>query len=169
MNLIGAILLIIATSLIGFEKAARLKKRPDQILQFKGALQVMEAEIVYSQRLLADVCLQISTQIPAPVSHFFRKIGEEIGHHHDLPKLWIDELKHLLSYSALKHDEINVLKQFGQTLGHFDLINQQKQIQLAIVHLDRILIEAQNEYLIFSKVYRGIGVLSGILIALILM
>lgn len=168
MNWIGAILLIIATSAIGFEKSSRLKKRPLQILHLKSALQIMEAEIVYSQHLIADVCLRISTQVKAPINHFFQQIGEKMDVYDDLSYLWVSELDQLKTYSALEPDELNILKQFGQTLGHFDLVNQQKQIELAIVYLDRILLDAQSNYSVFSKVYRGIGVLSGVLIALIL-
>ena len=168
VNWIGAILLIIASSAIGFEKAARLKKRPVHLLQLKAALKILEAEIVYSQDLLADVCLRISTQIKAPINHFFQQVGEKMVGHDELFDLWNSEVDHLMNDSALEADELTIIKQFGQTLGHFDLINQQKQIELTIIHLDRILIDAKNKYTVFSKVYRGIGVLSGILIALIL-
>ena len=88
--------------------------------------------------------------------------------HDELFQLWSSEVDHLMNDSALEADELTIIKQFGQTLGHFDLINQQKQIELTIIHLDRILVDAQNKYTVFSKVYRGIGVLAGILIALIL-
>lgn len=168
MNWIGALLLVIATTLIGFERAAQLKKRPTQIIQLRMALQIMEAEMVYSQQLLADVCTSISKQMKKPLNSFFLAIAEKITTNPDLSELWSIELDHLAVHSALDKEELTILKQFGQTLGHFDLINQQKQIQLAIVHLDRLLIEAQENHSVLSKVYRGMGILSGILIALIL-
>lgn len=168
MNWIGAILLITATSLIGFEKASRLKKRPEQLLQLKAALQIMEAEMVYSQHSIVDVCLHIANQMQAPIKQFYHSIATQLNKNDNLAILWAVELDQLRNYSALESDELNIMKQFGNTLGHFDLTQQQKQIQLTSVHLDRLLTEAQNDYLVFSKVYRGIGVLSGILIALIL-
>jgi len=168
MNWTGAILLITATSLIGFERSAQLKRRPRQITQFKLAMQIMEAEIVYSQQTLADVCATISRQIDKPINEFFSSIAKKIADSRDLSKLWTENLDLLEQQSALYKAEISILKQFGQTLGHFDIVHQQKQIQLTTLHLDRILIEAEERHTLFGKVYRGIGILTGLLIALIL-
>ena len=169
MSWIGAILLIIATSSIGFERSLRLKKRPEQLMQIKTALQIMEAEMVYSQHAIVDVCDQISKHIQAPLKVFFHAVATKLSENDDLAVLWTKELDELKFSSALEEEELSILKQFGHTLGHFDLTQQQKQIQLTSVHLDRLLKEADQNYLMFSKVYRGIGILSGILIALILM
>lgn len=169
MNWIGAILLIVATTSIGFERALRLKRRPEQLLELKTALQIMEAEIVYSQREIVDVCAQISKHIRPPLKAFFYAISSQLNKNDDLSLLWEQELDELKSHSALENEEINIMKQFGHTLGHFDIIQQQKQIQLTSIHLDRLLKEADRDYLTLSKVYRGVGILTGILIALILM
>ncbi|MBU5594793.1 stage III sporulation protein AB [Amphibacillus sp. MSJ-3] len=168
MNWIGAILLMTATSLIGCEKASRLKKRPEQLLQLKATLQMMEAEIVYSQYSIADICLHIADQTQAPLKRFFHSVATELNQNDSLALLWAEQVDQLSYKSALEIDELNIMKQFGNTLGQFDLSQQQKQIQLTIVHLDRLLVEAQNNCTVFSKVYRGLGVLSGILIVLIL-
>ncbi|WP_067836838.1 stage III sporulation protein SpoIIIAB [Amphibacillus sediminis] len=168
MNWIGAMLLIAATTLIGFDRSDRLKKRPQQLRQLKTALQIMEAEIIYSQHTIRSVCQHVSNQIPNPLAHFFNLIANKISDSDDLALLWTQELKQLKSYTALEQHELDILQQFGNTLGQFDTNQQQKQIQLTLVHLDRLLAEAHDNYLALSKVYRGIGVLSGILIALVL-
>jgi stage III sporulation protein AB len=39
--------------------------------------------------------------------------------------------------TAFKTTELEILKQFGETLGKHDLVQQQKQIRLALTHLER--------------------------------
>ena len=46
-KLIGAILIIVATTWTGFEAARHLSERPKQLRQLKSALQSLEAEIMY--------------------------------------------------------------------------------------------------------------------------
>ncbi|SEO30591.1 stage III sporulation protein AB [Amphibacillus marinus] len=169
MNWIGAILLITATSLIGFEYAERLKQRPKQILQLKVALQIMESEIIYSYTTIGQICLKIAEQSPKPCNYFFASIGRQLSYHDNLSTLWNSELIKLKNCSALKQQEIDILKQFGYTLGTFDAKEQRKQTQLACVHLDRLFQEAQVDHLKLGKVYQGIGLLSGILMTLVLM
>ncbi|WP_026065219.1 stage III sporulation protein SpoIIIAB [Amphibacillus jilinensis] len=168
MNWIGAILLISACSLIGFDHANRLKKRPEQLLLFKNALQIMEAEIIYSQFPISDICLHIANQISKPLDVFFNNIGEQMKNNNQLDNLWKEEIEQLDMSSSLDRKDLDILRQFGATLGHYDLDQQQKQLQLTLLHLDRLLTEAQKNCLLFSKVYRGIGILTGILLALIL-
>ncbi|MDY0396470.1 hypothetical protein RWE15_21815 [Virgibacillus halophilus] len=54
MKWIGALLLLSTTTWAGFEWSKRLSDRPKHIRQLINALQILEAEIVYSQRPLKD-------------------------------------------------------------------------------------------------------------------
>lgn len=70
MKWIGALLLIGTATLAGFEWSSRLTKRPKHIRELKSALQILEAEIIYSQVALFDAFLSVSRKIPNPLRGF---------------------------------------------------------------------------------------------------
>ena len=72
MQWIGAVIVLTVTTWAGFDVASRLKKRPGHIRQWKNALQMIEAEMVYGQSSLLEVCENLSTHLPKPINHFLQ-------------------------------------------------------------------------------------------------
>lgn len=70
MEWMGAVIILTVTTLGGFEIASRFKKRPGHIRQWKNALQLIEAEMVYGQSSLWEVCDTLSRHLPMPVAGF---------------------------------------------------------------------------------------------------
>lgn len=170
MKLIGAILILIATTWVGFEFANRLSERPRQLRQLKVALQSLESEIMYGLTPLAEASEHISRQLPKPISYFFTsfserlKVGELSVH-----KAWEDSLKDTWHLTALTNGELEVMSQFGTTLGQHDLEHQQKQIRLTLNHLEREegeAVESRNRY---EKMLKSLGFLTGLLIVILMM
>ncbi|ALX48053.1 stage III sporulation protein SpoIIIAB [Lentibacillus amyloliquefaciens] len=169
MQWIGALLFIGTTTLVGFNISTLLTERPKHIRQMKNALQILEAEILYSQLALPDVFATIAQQIPQPANSFFKQLDESLKQHNvDLYSVWTKHVDSLLATSALGASEGEILKQFGRTLGQHDFTQQQKQIHLTIKHLDRELDEAQDDQYKYSKMAKSLGLLCGVFIVLLL-
>lgn len=168
MKWVGAILLICATTLIGFELAKRLSNRPKEIRQLKSALHILEAEIVYSQAPLALAFDKIANQLAEPVSELFYSVATELQTASDLTQTWNNQVDQFLKRSSLGPDEEEVLKQFGKTLGQHDITQQKKYIKLALTHLDRVLTEAQENNLRYGKMFKNLGILAGLFLVLLL-
>ncbi|MFD1038454.1 stage III sporulation protein SpoIIIAB [Virgibacillus byunsanensis] len=169
MKWIGALLFIGTTTWIGFEVSNRLNKRPKHIRQLKNALQILEAEILYSQLPLKDAFETIAKQIPDPINSFFYTLSNSMEEGNtDLFNKWNESINELLKVSSLASNEQEILKQFGRTLGQHDFDQQQKHIHLAISHLDRELEEARDNQFRYSKMAKSLGVLCGIFIVLLL-
>ncbi|QKY69305.1 stage III sporulation protein SpoIIIAB [Lentibacillus sp. CBA3610] len=169
MQWIGALLFIGMTTLIGFNISTKLNERPKHIRQMKNALQILEAEILYSQLPLPDVFATIAMQIPQPASAFFNKLDVSLRKHNvELYSIWAEHVDVLMNTSALDANEGEILKQFGRTLGQHDFDQQQKHIHLTIKHLDRELDDAREQQYKYSKMAKSLGLLSGIFIVLLL-
>ncbi|WP_077326913.1 stage III sporulation protein SpoIIIAB [Virgibacillus siamensis] len=169
MKWIGALIFIAATTWAGFQISKRLNERPKQIRQMKSALQILEAEILYSQLSLKDAFQTIARQVPGPVGNFFDQSGASLeGKNPDLHSDWNYCLNELLYVSSLGGNEGEILKQFGQTLGQHDFDQQQKYIQLTIKHLDRELEEARENQHRYSKMAKSLGLLCGLFIVILL-
>lgn len=167
MKWVGVLLFIFTTTWIGFEWSRKLNERPKHIRQLKNALRILEAEMMYSQLPLKEAFRTIAKQIPFPTSYFFQQLNEEFNYTVELSNLWDKQIEMFTSISAIGNNEKEVLKQFGQTLGQHDFKQQQKQIQLAIEHLDRELEEARDQQQRYGKMAKSLGFLTGLFIVLL--
>lgn len=73
-KIIGAAIIIIATTWAGFEAAKKLSMRPRQLRQLKVAMQSLEAEIMYGHTPLKEAARKLSKQMAKPLSIFSRPL-----------------------------------------------------------------------------------------------
>lgn len=169
MKWIGALLLISTTSWMGFDMSKKLTDRPKQIRQLIQSLQIMEAEMGYSQLTLQYTFKTISGKIGYPINVFYEKLAEKLlGTVSDFITIWDDELAHLMEISALSKQEEEILKQFGRNLGRHTFQQQQKHITLTIQHLERELDEAIDQKRKYEKMMKSLGVLIGLFIVVLI-
>ncbi|ASN05278.1 stage III sporulation protein SpoIIIAB [Virgibacillus necropolis] len=166
---IGALLFIGTTTWIGFDISNKFRERPKLIRQLKNALQILEAEILYSQLPLREAFESIAKQLPDPTKSFFQNLASNLDDKKtDLYSTWSHHVDELNQTSAIGKNEKEILKQFGRTLGQHDFSQQQKHIQLAVHHLDRELEEARDNEFKYSKMAKSLGLLCGLFIVLLL-
>ncbi|MBP1950381.1 stage III sporulation protein SpoIIIAB [Virgibacillus litoralis] len=170
MKWIGALLFIGTTTLIGFEFSRKLNARPKHIRQMKNALQILEAEILYSQLPLHDAFQTIAKQIPEPTRSFFHRLSRSLLTEQgvNLYNVWDQHLNDLMKESAFGANEEEILQQFGRTLGQHDFEQQKKHIHLTVKHLDRELEDARDSQYKYSKMAKSLGLLCGLFIVLLL-
>lgn len=168
MKWIGAFLLISATTAIGYLFSLTLTHRPQQIRSLIYSLQVMEAEMTYSQLPLQQLFHNTSEKVANPIKSFFKSLAENIQNDIDhLDYLWMEEVANLIEKSSLKKKEADILNEFGKNLGQYTIEQQKKQIQLTILHLNRELEDALYERDKYEKLSRNIGFLFGLFIVII--
>ncbi|MDM5211737.1 stage III sporulation protein SpoIIIAB [Peribacillus sp. RS7] len=169
-KLIGAAIIIIATTWAGFEAAKKLSMRPRQLRQLKVAMQSLEAEIMYGHTPLKEAARKLSKQMPKPLSIFFDTFANRLESGETTVKeAWDDSLKKIWQSLALKQGEFEILSQFGETLGKSDKYHQQKQIMLTMAHLEREESDALDRQGKYEKMMKSLGFLSGLLLIILLM
>lgn len=169
MKWIGALLFISITTWIGIEWSLKLSQRPVQIRQVKNALQMLEAEMLYSQLTLQEAFLVMAKRLPQPTAQFFQSLAERMNKPSaDFVELWDKSLDEFIYESKLGVNEKDILRQFGRTLGQHDFYQQQKHIHLTITHLDRELEDARDQQLKYEHMARSLGFLFGLFIVLLL-
>lgn len=170
VKIIGAIFIISATTWVGFELAKHLSNRTKQLRMLKSALQSLDAEIMYGHTPLHEAARRISNQIAPPISKLFELFAIKLVQRDATVKeSWESSLKEIWKMTSLKNEEYEILKQFGETLGKHDRISQQKQIILALTHLEREEQEARDKQLKYERMTKSLGFLTGLLIAIILL
>jgi len=169
MKIIGACFILLTTTYLGFEAARMLSERTRQLRLLKSALQSLEAEIMYGHAPLHEASRRIAKQIDKPVGMIFETFADKLVIQLTSAKeAWEESLTEVWKQTALKKGELEILLQFGETLGKHDLIQQQKHIQLALTHLDREEMEAKERQVVYGKIYKNFGFLAGLLVVILL-
>ncbi|ATO28335.1 stage III sporulation protein SpoIIIAB [Bacillus atrophaeus] len=170
LKLLGAVLILAATTWTGFEAAKIYTERPRQIRQLRAALQSLEAEIMYGHTPLHTASQQIAKQLAKPVSCLFDSFSTQLDRGSDSAKTaWEQSLKKVWNTMSMKKSEYDVLKQFGETLGLHDRVSQQKHIKLALNHLEAAETDAERAQAKNEKMLKSLGFLAGLLLILLLM
>jgi stage III sporulation protein AB len=170
MKIIGAVFIIVATTWTGFEASRHLSERPRQLRLLKSALQSLEAEIMYGHTPLHEASRRLSMQMAKPLSWFFENFATKLTNSDTTVKIaWEESLTEVWKLTALKQGEFEIMKQFGETLGRHDRLSQQKQILLALSHLEREELEAYENQAKYEKMVKSLGFLSGLLLIILLM
>lgn len=170
MKLIGAVMVLVACTLVGFEFAKRLSERTRQLRQLKAALRSLEAEIMYSHRSVGEASVTIAAQIPKPLSMLFTLFADKLEDEEvSVKSAWFASVEESWGKTALKKPEIEILKQFGETLGQHDRYSQQKHILLALNHLEREEADAVDQQNRYERMMKSIGFLAGLLLIILLM
>ena len=170
MKLLGAILILLTSTAMGFMFSSRYRERPRQLRQLKSALQSLEAEIMYGLTPIHEAAAHLAEQIPHPINGFFIELVQQLDKRNgqSFHYIWNEALENFWPKTALKINEKEIWKQFGQTLGQTDRDNQQKHIKMALSHLDREEKEARLAQQQYEKMTKSLGVLGGLLLILLL-
>lgn len=169
IKIIGAIIILVATTGAGFEVSRHLSERPRQLRLLKSALQSLDAEIMYGHTPLHEATRRLSTQITQPLSTFFESFSKRLTETETTVKdAWEECLKEVWKRTALKQGEYEIMKQFGETLGRHDRHSQQKQIMLALTHLEREEMDACDKQAKYEKMMKSLGFLTGLLLIILL-
>ncbi|UII54808.1 stage III sporulation protein SpoAB [Cytobacillus spongiae] len=170
LKLIGAVIILVATTWTGFEASRHLNERPRQLRQLKSALQSLEAEIMYGHTPLHEAARRLAAQLSKPLSWFFEAFSKKLTNQDTTVKdAWEESLIEVWKLTAFKKGEFEIMKQFGETLGRHDRVSQQKQIMLTLSHLEREEADACERQAKYEKMVKSLGFLSGLLLIILLM
>lgn len=168
IRMIGALLILFASTASGMLIARRYRNRPREIRQWRSALQSIEAEIAYGRVPIEEMAGHLSGQLPHPLASFFERLQKKMKtYDRPLQEAWAETIEQFWPETALKKAEKEVLLQFGSTLGTQDAENQKKHIQLALAHLEREESEARTAQAANEKMMRSLGFLAGLLLVLL--
>src|SRR5690625_3289820 len=92
--------------------------------------------MVYNKRTHKKIFHMLRAKLDFPLDRFYSNLTHQLNDHvENFYSIWIKELKTLQRISSLTAADVEILQQFGQTIGQHSANEQRKQIQLAIYHL----------------------------------
>ena len=151
LKLLGVVVVITAFSLLGLTVARGYGLRVRQLEDLQSAFALLETEIVYGLTPLPEAFARVSARAAQPVQ-----------------KAWDEAVERFGEVSALKREDLEILRYFGCGLGEADIREQQKKFRLLGEQLERAVAVAWADKNKNQRIWQYLGVSAGIAVALLL-
>ncbi len=169
LKIIGIILVVFASSKIGFSFASRLETRKAALAGFKNAFSLLEGEISFVKNNAQRAFEHISGVVQKPSDSFFANLSKTLKNQRiSFEKAWQKSIDKNASKMCLTEADIQILKEFSVRFGKADVENELKNIYNTNSAISIQLADAKNACDTNKKMYQSGGVLGGILIAVML-
>jgi len=169
LKIIGSIIIIFTSTYIGFSLASRYAERPHQIRQLISCLSALKSLINYVAVPLPEALSQCTCGLVGPVTDFFHKTSILLHNGRLTPQAAMDQALKDSKQLVFTQAEREILTSFSATLGSMDREEQHKSLELIHEQLFRIQKDAEIRCEQNVKMYRYLGVCSGLAIVIILL
>lgn len=162
LKLLCCAVIICVTTALGMKKADSLGRREKNLCRINTALKIIEGEISFAQSGLKK-----SFERAASVSALFAAAAEEMERYSGEAALRraVDRSSRGL---CLTEEDCEAVLLLSNDLGGCDKETQIKSIRYASSVIERQISDARSEYLRSARLFRSLGVISGLLISLLL-
>jgi stage III sporulation protein AB len=171
LKLLGSILVMAASTYLGFTLSRECAARPIQLRTLQSLLQMLENEISYLSSVLTEAFEKIGKSTNSEIGLFFSEAAAMLTNGTGLTaaQAWEQAVENKLGRTALNREDGEMLKAFGKLLGSSDREGQIKNIRLTADHMKLQEQKAEESRRRNEKMYRSLGVLGGLAIVIILM
>ncbi|MCL6636170.1 MAG: stage III sporulation protein AB [Peptococcaceae bacterium] len=170
LKLVGAAMVVAASGLSGLAVAANYSRRPRELRSLRTALQMLETEIAYGATRLAEAMDRVADRCSGAVTPLFRQTAEELSAMSGITaaEAWWKSLDSYYPGSALKPQDLAILRSLGSSLGISDRADQAKHLRLAMEQIENEAAAAEEEAARNVKLWSYLGFLGGLMVVLVL-
>lgn len=164
-KIILLISIIVASTFIGILFSKKYSNREKELKEIKSALNIFATKIKFTYEPIPNLFLEISNKIGGNVGKIFARASNRMREE-NAGEAWANALTDIKS--NLLEEDITILKNLGRLLGQTDIEGQISEIEVVIQFLNTQLENARQERTKNEKMYRTLGIVSGLTIAIIL-
>ena len=157
-----------------------LKTRVKNLRELERILGFLEGEIRCRHSFLEDACINTSKKCGQPFSQWLNALAlelsgmsgknmhktEEDDISHSFADIWIRNIEGLGESTCLNAEDMDELKQLGQTLGYLDIQMQEEGLRLEMDSLHAKNVRLKAELSSRVKLSVMLGFLAGILLVI---
>lgn len=170
MKLLGALFILLACSGLGMLAGERIAARPKQLQKLRSDLTWLEMDINYAATPLPEALSKLAHFSDEPVRLLWQGMWEALvsGEGLTAEEAWRRSLEHFRLQAALHESDLAVLRDFGAGLGTTNRQEQLKKFKLLQEQLAALQSQAEEARHKMERVYRTMGVLTGIALIILL-
>ena len=170
LKLVGCILIILSSSLMGFYFSNELKSRIDDMKELRKLFVLLRGDIRYGNTPLPEAIGVIARRHEGSFKEFFTKLSEKLNENsgNTFSDLWKEAVDKELIHTSLKYKDKLGLIQFGENMGYLDKEMQMNTLELFLTQIEDEIQELSKTVKEKSYVYNTLGIMAGIFISIIL-
>jgi stage III sporulation protein AB len=171
IKIIGSALIVLSASLMGLYYSNRENFRIADLAEFKKTLILLRSEIEFSMTALPEAMLTLSEKTSKKFAPFYKYIGlrlnEKTGE--GIGVIWREALEGALLKTYFAAEDIDYFRSLGDALGVMDRALQQNSLRMMTDYIDAKTDALYEAGIKSKKMYPSLGILGGILIAVVLL
>lgn len=158
-------MIIVTSSIIGILFSKKYANREKEIKEMKNALNMFATKIKFTYEPIPNVFMEIANKIGGNIGSIFKN-AVNIMKEKTAGEAWLQAVTE--SKNNLNKEDISVIQNLGRLLGQTDLEGQLSEIEVVNEFLTSQLENASDEKKKNEKMYRTLGLVTGLTIAIIL-
>jgi len=171
IKVIGCMFIIASSSCMGYMLGAKYSMRVKELKFIKMSLQMLETEIAYSNTPLAEAFDSVQKRSSGTIRELFKAMSQNLYKRvystvGEAFEMAISKTKEKMSLTI---EDMDILKSFGHTMGSSDVEGQVKSFKMVIKQLDGQELKAEESRNKNERMYKNLGVLSGLAIVILLL
>lgn len=170
LQLIGAVTIVGAAAALGRHYALREDKRVQDLLSLKKALLILSSEIEYMRTPLPAAAVSIGRRAQGWGGELFTRFGAILEEEGETTayNAWVKAIDSIFENTHIAAADRAVIDDFGKTLGYLDTKMQMNSIAHTVAYIDEKTAELQAGAEKNRKMYKSLGVIGGLLLAVVL-
>lgn len=168
---IGAMMVIVSSGALGFTCSGRLRKRLSQLRAVRQILYMLKGEISYSASTLPEAFSHIARKTPPPFREFLERVSGRLKalEGENLELVWQQEIQRIRKRTSLTGADIEEWEDLGGRLGYLDRTMQLQLIDLFLSQWEEKIRLLEKECGKTCRLYQYLGVLAGLMLAVVLL
>lgn len=158
------IAIIVASTFLGILFSKKYSNREKELKEMKNALNMLSTKIKFTYETIPNLFIEISNKIQGTVGKIFMRSAIRMKEE-SAGEAWTSSFDDVPN--NLLEEDITILKSLGRLLGQTDVEGQLSEIEVVNQFLDTQLENARQERIKNEKMYRTLGIISGLTCAVI--
>ncbi len=162
IKIIGCMILVISSTLIGHIKASSYKQRTIELEYIIEMIKLMEMQMTYKKDTLAKVLHGVSETKACWTSKAFEKCSSNLDGRISLKDAWMEALLEEEDSCPLEKHDVDILNDLTEALGKSDTDGQKKIIESAMIRFQAALKDSRDAEHRMGRMYKALGTAAGI-------
>lgn len=170
LKLLLATVIFLGSTTIGYLYGKRYSLRLENLIYLQQCITILETEIVYGSTPLPEALSNVYRKGNIKVSFIFEDIKQDLltNKREHIHNSFLSVEEKMYNQLHFKKEDVEIFLSLGRILGTSDRNDQEKNFIIILKQIELLILEARLESNKNEKLYRTLGIITGIGINILL-